>query len=190
MYTHRGAYLNAIAEMHHARIDSRSVYLWTLPMFHCNGWCFTWGVTAAGATHVCLRKLDAGGRLAAVRRGRRSPTCAARRPCSSCSARTTPRTRSRGRSWSRPPALRRRPAVIARTEALGFSINHVYGLTETYGPITICEWNPAWDDLDAAERARLKARQGLHMVTADAVRVVDGADATTCPPTARRWARW
>src|SRR4029079_19188325 len=58
MYTHRGAYLNALAEMHHARIDSRSVYLWTLPMFHCNGWCFTWGVTAAAATHVCLRKLE------------------------------------------------------------------------------------------------------------------------------------
>jgi fatty-acyl-CoA synthase len=65
------------------------------------------------------------------------------------------------------------PAVIARTEALGFDINHVYGLTETYGPITICEWNPEWDSLDAAERARLKARQGLNLVTADAVRVVD-----------------
>jgi fatty-acyl-CoA synthase len=64
--------------------------------------------------------------------------------------------------------------VIARTEALGFSLNHVYGLTETYGPITICEWNPDWDGLDADARARLKARQGLHLVTADAVRVVDG----------------
>ena len=172
MYTHRGAYMNALAEMHHARIDSRSVYLWTLPMFHCNGWCFTWGVTAAGATHVCLRKLDppAVWRLfddAGVTHMCGAPTVLvmlgadeAAHPLAKPITVTT--------AGAPPP-----PAVIARTEALGFSINHVYGLTETYGPITICEWNPAWDDLDAGERARLKARQGLHMVTADAVRVVD-----------------
>ena len=172
MYTHRGAYMNALAEMHHARIDSRSTYLWTLPMFHCNGWCFTWGVTAAGATHVCLRKLDppAVWRLfddAGITHMCGAPTVLvmlgaddAAHPLSRPVMVTT--------AGAPPP-----PAVIARTEALGFSINHVYGLTETYGPITICEWNPAWDDLDAETRARLKARQGLQLVTADAVRVVD-----------------
>ena len=172
MYTHRGAYLNALSEVVHARLDSGSVYLWTLPMFHCNGWCFTWAVTAVGARHVCLRKVDPPlvWRLLdeeGVTHLNGAPTVlvmlgadAAARPLARPVRVTT--------AGAPPP-----PAVIERTEALGFAINHVYGLTETYGPITICEWNPAWDELDAAERARLKARQGLNMVTADPVRVVD-----------------
>ena len=156
MYTHRGAYLNALAEMHHARIDSRSVYLWTLPMFHCNGWCFTWARDRRRRDARLPAQLDPPTRLAALRRGGRHPHV--RRADRAGHAR-----RRRGRAPARaadqvttagaPPP----PAVIARTEALGFSINHVYGLTETYGPITICEWNPAWDGLDA-ERAR--AAQG------------------------------
>jgi fatty-acyl-CoA synthase len=174
MYTHRGAYMNAIAEMHHARIDSRSVYLWTLPMFHCNGWCFTWGVTAAAATHVCLRKLDPGAVWQLFDEAGITHMCGAPTVLvmlgSDEAAHALARPIMVTTAGAPPP-----PAVITRTEALGFSINHVYGLTETYGPITICEWNPAWDELDADERARLKARQGLQMVTADAVRVVDGA---------------
>ncbi|HEY3763692.1 MAG TPA: acyl--CoA ligase family protein [Gaiellales bacterium] len=172
MYTHRGAYLNALAEATHARLDSRSVYLWTLPMFHCNGWCFTWAVTAVGATHVCLRKVDPPlvWRLfeeEAITHLSGAPTVLvmlgsdpAARPLSRPVIVTT--------AGAPPP-----PAVIERTEALGFRVNHVYGLTETYGPTTICEWNPAWDDLDVRERARLKARQGINMITAEAVRVVD-----------------
>jgi acyl-CoA synthetase (AMP-forming)/AMP-acid ligase II len=172
MYTHRGAYLNALAEMHHAGLDSRSVYLWTLPMFHCNGWCFTWAVTAAAATHVCLRKLEPATvwRLfdaAGVTHMCGAPTVLVMLG-SDESAHPLKRQIMVTTAGAPPP-----PAVIARTEALGFDINHVYGLTETYGPITICEWNPEWDSLDAAERARLKARQGLNLVTADAVRVVD-----------------
>ena len=117
-----------------------------------------------------------------------SRTCAARRPCWSCSAPTTPRTRSSGRCMVTTAGAPPPPAVIARTEALGFSINHVYGLTETYGPITICEWNPAWDDLDAAERARLKARQGCRW--SPPTRCGSSTPrCATCPPTARRWAR-
>ena len=172
MYTHRGAYLNALSEVVHARLDSGSVYLWTLPMFHCNGWCFTWAVTAVGATHVCLRRVDPplvwrlldeeevthlnGAPTVLVMLGADPAARALTRPVRVTTA-------------GAPPP----PAVIERTEALGFEINHVYGLTETYGPITICEWNPAWDELDTQERARLKARQGLNMVTADPVRVVD-----------------
>ncbi len=172
MYTHRGAYLNALSEVVHARLDSGSVYLWTLPMFHCNGWCFTWAVTAVGATHVCLRKVDPplvwrlldeegvthlnGAPTVLVMLGADPAARQLKRPVRITTA-------------GAPPP----PAVIERTEALGFTINHVYGLTETYGPITICEWNPAWDELDTQERARLKARQGLNMVTADPVRVVD-----------------
>ena len=172
MYTHRGAYLNALAEASHARLTSRSVYLWTLPMFHCNGWCFTWAVTAVGATHVCLRKVDPPlvWRLLEeeeVTHLNGAPTVLvmlasdpAAKPASRPILATT--------AGAPPP-----PAVIERTEALGFEVNHLYGLTETYGPITICEWNPAWDELDVAERARLKARQGVNMLTADPVRIVD-----------------
>jgi acyl-CoA synthetase (AMP-forming)/AMP-acid ligase II len=172
VYTHRGAYLNALAEMHHAGLDSRSVYLWTLPMFHCNGWCFTWAVTAASATHVCLRTLDslAVWRLfddAGVTHLCGAPTVLVMLG-SDEAAHPLEREITVTTAGAPPP-----PAVIARTEALGFAINHVYGLTETYGPIAICEWNPDWDSLDASERARLKARQGLNLVTADALRVVD-----------------
>jgi fatty-acyl-CoA synthase len=172
MYTHRGAYLNALSAALHAKLDSRSVYLWTLPMFHCNGWCFTWGVTAVGATHVCLPKVDPALVWQLIEKEgithlNGAPTVlvmltadAAAKPLSKPVQITT--------AGAPPP-----PAVIERTEALGFRINHVYGLTETYGPITICEWNPDWDGLTVEQRARLKARQGLHYVTADLVRVVD-----------------
>jgi fatty-acyl-CoA synthase len=172
MYTHRGAYLNALAELAHAKLDCRSVYLWTLPMFHCNGWCFPWAVTAAGGRHVCLRKVDPplvwrlfkeegithlnGAPTVLVMLGSDPAAKPLARPILVTTA-------------GAPPP----PAVIERTETLGFQINHVYGLTETYGPITICEWHPDWDELDVAERAHLKARQGLNMLTADRIRVVD-----------------
>jgi acyl-CoA synthetase (AMP-forming)/AMP-acid ligase II len=172
VYTYRGAYLNALSEALHANLDSRSVYLWTLPMFHCNGWCFPWAVTAVGGTHVCLPKVDPGEiwRLLeeeGVTHFNGAPTVLVMlvsdpeaKPLSKPVLITTA---------AAPPS----PALIERTEALGFSTNHVYGLTETYGPITICEWNPEWDGLDVRARARLKARQGLQMVTADPIRVVD-----------------
>jgi fatty-acyl-CoA synthase len=172
MYTYRGAYLNALAETHHARLDSRSIYLWTLPMFHCNGWCFTWGVTAVGARHVCLPKVDPpvvwqlivdeavthlnGAPTVLVILGADPAAHPLERPVQVTTA-------------GAPPP----PAVISRTEALGFRINHVYGLTETYGPITVCEWHAEWDEEGDEERARLKARQGVGMVTSDPVRVVD-----------------
>ncbi len=172
MYTHRGAYLNALAEAHHARLDSRSIYLWTLPMFHCNGWCFTWAVTAVGARHVCLPKVDPpvvwkliadeqvthlnGAPTVLVMLGSDPAAHRLERPVQVTTA-------------GAPPP----PAVISRTEALGFRINHVYGLTETYGPITVCEWHAEWDDAADEERARLKARQGVGIVTSDPVRVVD-----------------
>jgi fatty-acyl-CoA synthase len=172
MYTHRGAYLNALAEAHHARLDSRSVYLWTLPMFHCNGWCFTWAVTAAGATHVCLRKLEPALVWRLLDEAGVTHLCCAPTVLvmlgSDEAAHPLERTVLATTAGAPPP-----PAVIARTEALGFSINHLYGLTETYGPITICEWKAEWDELGPEERARLKARQGLQLVTADAARVVD-----------------
>jgi fatty-acyl-CoA synthase len=172
MFTHRGATLNALAEVVHARLGPRSIYLWTLPMFHCNGWCFTWAVTAAGGLHVCLPKVDPSvvWRLIDEERVTHlngAPTVLVML-CSDDAAKRLERPIIVTTAGAPPPA-----AVIERTEALGFEINHVYGLTETYGPITICEWDPAWDDLGVTERARLKARQGVQYVTSDRVRVVD-----------------
>jgi fatty-acyl-CoA synthase len=172
MYTHRGAYLNALAEVVHAGLGSRSVYLWTLPMFHCNGWCFTWGVTAVGATHVCLPKLDPAEvwrliEAEGVTHLNGAPTVLVML-ISDPAAHRIERPVLVTTAAAPPP-----PAVLERTAALGFDIHHVYGLTETYGPITICEWNPDWDGLGSEARARLKARQGINMVTADPVRVVD-----------------
>jgi fatty-acyl-CoA synthase len=172
MYTHRGAYMNALAEAHHARLDSRSVYLWTLPMFHCNGWCFTWAVTAVAGRHVCLPKVDPPvvWRLIAdegVTHLNGAPTVLVMLGADDA-AHPLDRPVQVTTAGAPPP-----PAVISRTEALGFRINHVYGLTETYGPITVCEWHAEWDDAADEERARLKARQGVAIITADAVRVVD-----------------
>ncbi len=172
MYTHRGAYLNALAEAHHAGLDTRSVYLWTLPMFHCNGWCFPWAVTAAAATHVCLRQVEPASVWRLIDDEEVTHLCGA--PTVLIMLASDPAAHALERpvlatTAAAPPP----PSVIARVEALGFEVNHVYGLTETYGPITICEWDPAWDGADGEQRARLRARQGVGMLTADPVRVVD-----------------
>ncbi len=175
MYTFRGAYVNALAEVFHANLRPESVYLWTLPMFHCNGWCFPWAVTAAGATHVCLRKVDAAGINHGVHAEGVTHFCAA--PTVLIGLVNHPDTvqfphRVVVTTAGAPPA----PATIAQIEALGAELHHVYGLTETYGPITECAWHsPQWDAVPAAERARLRSRQGVPMVTLGAadVRVVD-----------------
>jgi fatty-acyl-CoA synthase len=172
MYTHRGAYLNALATVAHGGMSARSTYLWTLPMFHCNGWCFTWGVTAAAGTHVCLRGVDPPLVWELLERERVTHMCGA--PTVLVMLGADPAARTLGQpvrfaTGGAPPP----PAVIDRSQALGFDIVHVYGLTETYGPVTVCDWKPEWDALDAGEQARLKARQGVAHVTSDFVRVVD-----------------
>jgi fatty-acyl-CoA synthase len=175
MYTFRGAYVNALAEIFHANLRPESVYLWTLPMFHCNGWCFPWAVTAAGATHVCLRKVDAVGINHGVHGEGVTHLCAA--PTVLIGLVNHPETTAFPHpvlvtTAGAPPA----PATIAQIEALGAELHHVYGLTETYGPITECAWrSPQWDGLPAAERARLRSRQGIPMLTLGPrdVRVVD-----------------
>jgi fatty-acyl-CoA synthase len=142
-------------------------------MFHCNGWCFTWAVTAVGGRHVCLRKVDPPlvWRLIAdegVTHLNGAPTVLVML-CADDAAHVLERPVQVTTAGAPPP-----PAVISRTEALGFRINHVYGLTETYGPITVCEWHVEWDGQGDEERARLRARQGVAMMTSDPVRVVDG----------------
>ena len=172
MYSHRGAYLNALAEVIHSEHSSASVYLWTLPMFHCNGWCTTWAVTAAGGTHVCLRAVQADEiwRLLddeGVTHLNAAPTVLVTMANAAQAHRL-----DRGLLVTTAGAAPS-PTVIGKMEQIGAKVVHVYGLTETYGPYSVCEWQPAWPGLPPAERARLLARQGVAMVQADPLRVVD-----------------
>lgn len=173
MYTYRGGYLNALSEVLATGISNTSVYLWTLPMFHCNGWCFTWGVTAVGATHVCLRQVDPA-RIwelfdhEGITHYNGAPTVQiflANHPKAHPLERAITATIA-----GAPPS----PTLLAQLKQLNIHAVHVYGLTETYGPYTICEWQGEWDALPAEEQARLQARQGQGMVTAERARIVTG----------------
>jgi fatty-acyl-CoA synthase len=176
MYHHRGAYLQALAMAFHSRLTPASRYLWTLPMFHCNGWCFPWAVTAAGATHVCLRSFDAAKvweliRTEGVTHFSAAPTVLtmiAESPVTGAGAGSPIRVDTGGA----PPS----PTLLTRMAALNIEVNHLYGLTETFGPICVNDWHPEWDGLDPDEQARLRARQGVANVIADRLRVIDGED--------------
>jgi fatty-acyl-CoA synthase len=174
MYTHRSAYLNALGEVLEVGVNSRSTYLWTLPMFHCNGWCFTWGVTAVGATHICLRRINAEEVFRLIEVERVSHLNAAPTVLITLTSHPRAKTATFPRQLhvttaGAPPS----PTVIANMEALGAEIFHVYGLTETYGPHSVCAWHEAWETLPALERARKKARQGVPYIVAEEMRVVD-----------------
>ncbi|HEY8516421.1 MAG TPA: long-chain-fatty-acid--CoA ligase [Candidatus Binatia bacterium] len=174
VYTHRGAYLNALGQVITFKLDARSVYLWTLPLFHCNGWTFPWAVAAVGGQHVLLRKVDPERVFELIQRHGVTNMCAAptvlimlaNHPGFASLKLEKKLTIATGGA---PPA----PAVIATVESIGAEIAHIYGLTETYGPHTICEWQPALDGADAAQRAQYKSRQGVPSVTAVKMRVVD-----------------
>ncbi|HEX2155190.1 MAG TPA: AMP-binding protein [Acidimicrobiia bacterium] len=171
-YTHRGAHLNSLAELIHARVTPDSAYLWTLPMFHCNGWCFTWAITAIGARHVCLRAVDFDEiwrliKSEGITHFNGAPPVLlgvanhpAAEPLPDGFTITTA---------AAPP----NPGTLSQLEGLGAHIVHVYGLTETYGPYTVCEWQPEWKALDSGQRARWLSRQGVAYVGADPIRVVD-----------------
>ncbi|HXH81302.1 MAG TPA: acyl--CoA ligase family protein [Candidatus Tectomicrobia bacterium] len=172
MVHHRGAYLNAIGEAIETGMTFEARYLWTLPMFHCNGWCFTWGVTAMSGTHVCLRKVDPGRVWELIDREGITTYCGA--PTVQISIVNHPAAHKLDRTVTvavagAPPS----PTLLGRLKELNFRPVHVYGLTETYGPHTVCAWNAGWDALPLDEQARLAARQGQGYVVADLVRVVD-----------------
>ncbi len=177
MYHHRGAYLQALAMALHMGLSSDSVYLWTLPMFHCNGWCFPWGVTAMGGVHLCLPKVEAGEIWRHMRESGVSHFCAAPTVLTMtiwhADAGKAPR-RVRIATGGAPPT----PALLERLAQLDMDITHLYGLTETFGPVALCEWRSEWNLLPIAEQAKLKARQGVGNVISQRVRVVDvdGAD--------------
>jgi fatty-acyl-CoA synthase len=172
MYTYRGAYLNALGEVLETGLAPGAVYLWTLPMFHCNGWCFAWAVTAVAGTHVCLRKVDP--ELVWELLEREGVTHYNGAPTVHIALVNHPRARRLERTVTvtvagAPPS----PTLLAQMRALNLRPIHVYGLTETYGPHTVCEWRPEWGELPDEEQARLLARQGVASVTALDVRVVD-----------------
>ena len=170
----RGAYLNALGEILESGVTWRSTYLWTLPMFHCNGWCHTWGITAVGATHLCLRRIDAGEVFRLIKEHGVTNMCAAPTVLtmlySAPEAADADLTGLTIMTAGAPPA----PQVIRSIEDMGAFIHHTYGLTETYGPTTICAIQPEWDDLAVDERARLKSRQGVSFVVSEpGLRVVN-----------------
>jgi fatty-acyl-CoA synthase len=173
MYHHRGAYLNSLAEVIHSRHTPESRYLWTLPMFHCNGWCTTWAVTAVGGTHVCLRGVDGGEIWRLI--DTEGVTHLNGAPTVLVTIANHEDAHPLGRevvvtTAGAPPS----PTVISRMSELGARLVHVYGLTETYGPYTVCEYQDGWAVLDIEARSRLQARQGVGMIVTDGVRVVDG----------------
>ena len=172
MYQHRGAYLQALAMALHTGLTESSVFLWTLPMFHCNGWCFTWAVTSAGGTHLCLRKNDPALiwnhlRNEGVTQFNAAPTILI---MLAWHENAQPLTRTVNVATGGAPPT---PALLARMAELNMNMTHLYGLTETFGPAVICEWRSVWNQWPAAQQAQIKARQGVGNVIAESLRVVD-----------------
>jgi len=174
VYHHRGAFLNALGNSITFGLDRHSVYLWTLPMFHCNGWTYPWAVTAVAGTHVCLRRVEPAAIFAAIADHRVTHLCGA--PVVLNMLIYAPEGVKRrfdhvieaATGGAAPPS-----AVIGAMERMGFRITHLYGLTESYGPSTVCAWQEAWDDLPLDERAARMARQGVGSLTLGGQRVVD-----------------
>ncbi len=174
VYHHRGAYMNAVSNILVWAMPHHPVYLWTLPMFHCNGWCFPWTVAAMAGTNVCLRKVEAAAVFEAIRDHGVTHYCGA--PIVHALLVNAPAEMKQGIAHrvyamvagAAPPA-----ALIEGMEKMGFSLTHVYGLTEVYGPATVCPPQAEWDKLDVGARAMLNARQGVRYPMEEAVDVLD-----------------
>ncbi|MET3936968.1 long-chain-fatty-acid--CoA ligase [Arthrobacter sp. OAP107] len=171
MYSHRGAYLNSLGELIHSKHHAESVYLWTLPMFHCNGWSTGWALAAAGGTQICLREVRGDEIWNII--DRHGVTHLNGAPTVLISILNSNRAHALDRcvvatTAGAPPS----PSTIERVKDMGFELVHVYGLTETYGPYSVCEPQNSWRSLDASTQANLMARQGVGMVQNERMRVV------------------
>jgi len=174
VYHHRGAYLLAIGNVLTGSMPKHCVYLWTLPMFHCNGWCFPWTLSVVAGTHVCLRQVRAKAMYDLIAEHKVTHLCGA--PIVMATLLNAPAEEKKPLphqveffTAAAPPP----EAVLAAMKEAGFNVTHVYGLTETYGPATTNEWHAAWDKLPLAEQAAKKARQGVRYVPLEALDVLD-----------------
>jgi fatty-acyl-CoA synthase len=171
---HRGAYLNAVSNILAANIGQHPVYLWTLPMFHCNGWCFPWTVAAAAGVNVCLRKVEPTKIFELIKKHGVTHMCGAPIVYNTlinapdAPKKSGPRPVVGLIAGAAPPV-----AVLEGAESIGVKLTHVYGLTEVYGPASVCAEQPGWDDLPADQRAQLKRRQGVPYPLQEAIAVLD-----------------
>ncbi|NYT43544.1 AMP-binding protein [Alcaligenaceae bacterium] len=183
VYHHRGAYLAALSNAMAFNMTADTVYLWTLPMFHCNGWAYTWAITAIGGTHVCLRKVQADAVLQRIQH------CGVTHMCGAPVVLNMLLNdfHAQGHTLSAPVQFALGGAappspVIARAQQVGFAITHLYGLTESYGPSTLCVWQAQWQSLSGDDLARKMARQGVGLLAIDEVAVGSMDDGSLLPP--------
>lgn len=182
VYSHRGAYLNTLATVLLHGMGAMPVYLWTVPMFHCNGWCLTWGMAAQGGTSICLRKVSPNAIFDnivhhGVTHMGGAPTVLNMIVNSPVSDQKPLLHRVQVMTGGSPPP----PQVLFKMEEMGFGVNHLYGLTETYGPGTYCTWKPEWDSLPLDERSKIKARQGVQHIGLDEVDIKNSETMESVP---------
>ncbi|WP_373089320.1 acyl-CoA synthetase [Sneathiella sp.] len=182
VFHHRGAYLASMGNAVTWTIPKHPIYLWTLPMFHCNGWCFTWALTAVGGTHVCLRKIEATAIYDELQKHQVDHMCGAPIILSML-INTTDENKAKAPKGIKfmvaaapPPA-----AVLAEMDIMGFDVTHVYGLTESYGPAVYCDWKSDWDAKPVEDRATLKSRQGVRYHALAGLEVMDPETMTSVP---------
>ncbi len=182
VYHHRGAYLLSVGNVVTCGMGKHPVYLWTLPMFHCNGWCFPWSISVVAGTHVCLRQVRAGAMYDAIANHRVTHLCGA--PIVMATLLNAPANEKRPLphvveffTAAAPPP----EAVLAAMKAAGFNVTHLYGLTETYGPAVVNDWHREWDALEAGEQAAKKARQGVRYQALEGLDVIDPETMTPVP---------
>ena len=182
VYHHRGAYLNAMSNVVTWDMGNHPVYLWTLPMFHCNGWCFPWTIAAKAGTNICLRKVTSDSMYSAISKNKVNYMCGApivlgmlidsefkdkMKIDYTCKVMT---------AAAPPPA-----AVLQTMQEIGFEVTHVYGLTEVYGPCVVCAWDPEWDNLSVEKQAEIKSRQGVTYLVQEGIKVVNQKDSSDVP---------
>ncbi|XP_050365521.1 butanoate--CoA ligase AAE1-like [Argentina anserina] len=186
IYSHRGAYLNSLAQLIHHEMGTTVVYLWSVPMFHCNGWCLTWAVAAQGGMNVCLRDVSAKEIFTSISRHQVTHMGGAPTILNMIvNAPEDDRRRLPGKvvvmTGGAPPPS----PILLKIEEQGFSVTHAYGMTETYGPGTVCTWKPEWHSLPKEEQAKLKSRQGLQHIMMQELDVKDPATMKSIPPDAK-----